>query len=392
MTTTTTDPDGPADTRMMGIIHEALRRDLRRARQALGGQPAPERPQRQAIAAHLGWMMQFLHAHHATEDEGLYPMVRERRPEATALLDQMHRDHAAIAPAVAAVERCARDDGQAADNSPGLRLLRAVDELEEVLLPHLRREEDEVMPVVAAAITDAELRRWDHEANIAPKSLRQLGREGHWIIDDLPPDDRAVVLHLVPPVPRFVLVHTFARSYRRRRAACWAPSPPRRRVQRQGHVEVEVDARAEDVWDVVRDVTRVGEWSHECVGAKWLGGATSAAPGVRFRGRNRNGILRWGRVCEIVDARPWEIAWRTQPTLLYPDSSEWRISLHPLDDGARTRIVQTFQVIRAPGLLEPVYATLIPDHRDRNEALTGDLRRLGTLAATPHARPTVPQP
>jgi hypothetical protein len=113
---------------------------------------------------------------------------------------------------------------------------------------------------------------------------------------------------------------------------------------------------------------------------------------VRVRGRNPNGIHRWGRVCEIVDARPWEIAWRTQPTLLYPDSSEWRISLHPLDDGARTRIVQTFQVIRAPGLLEPVYATLIPDHRDRNEALTGDLRRLGTLAATPHARPTVPQP
>ncbi len=36
---TTTDPNAPADTRLMGIIHEALRRDLRRTRQALTAAP-----------------------------------------------------------------------------------------------------------------------------------------------------------------------------------------------------------------------------------------------------------------------------------------------------------------------------------------------------------------
>ena len=41
------------------------------------------------------------------------------------------------------------------------------------------------------------------------------------------------------------------------------------------------------MWEVVRDVGRVGEWSHECTGIAWLGGATGAAPGARFRGRNR---------------------------------------------------------------------------------------------------------
>jgi hypothetical protein len=242
--------------------------------------------------------------------------------------------------------------------------------------------------VVSATITDGELRRWDEEANIKPKSLRQLGREGHWIIDELAPEDRDLVLHLVPPVPRFVLVHGFARSYRRHRAACWDPTAPsRRQVQRQGRVDVVVEAAPEAVWDVVRDVTRVGEWSHECVGADWLGGATSAAPGARFRGRNRSGLLRWGRVCEIVDVRPWEIAWRTVPTLLYPDSSEWRITLHPVDEGIRTRIEQTFQVLKAPRLLEPIYATLIPAHRDRTQALAGDLRRLGALVGAPRSEP-----
>jgi hypothetical protein len=133
------------------------------------------------------------------------------------------------------------------------------------------------------------------------------------------------------------------------------------------------------VWEVVSDVTRVGEWSHECVGARWLGGATTAVAGARFRGQNRNGIWRWGRLCEVLDVQPGELVWRTVPTRLYPDSSEWRIKLHHIDDG--TRIEQTFRVLKAPKLLEPIYATILPSHRDRVHALAADLHRLGAVAA-----------
>ncbi len=144
----------------------------------------------------------------------------------------------------------------------------------------------------------------------------------------------------------------------------------------------------EAVWEVVRDVTRVGEWSHECVGARWLGGATTATPGVRFRGRNRAGLFRWGRVCEILAAAPYELVWRTVPTALYPDSTRWTIRLHP-EDGA-TRIEQTFTVLRAPKLLDALYARLIPPHQDRTAALTADLRRLGDVASTASGTPQVP--
>jgi hemerythrin superfamily protein len=122
---TNTDPNAPADTRLMGIIHEALRRDLRRTRETLSATPPPAGRQREALAEHLGWMMRFLHAHHSAEDEGLYPMVRQRNPQAADLLDQMHADHTTISPAIATVERCAEDYRR--DGDQRQRLLAAVE-------------------------------------------------------------------------------------------------------------------------------------------------------------------------------------------------------------------------------------------------------------------------
>ena len=234
----------------------------------------------------------------------------------------------------------------------------------------------------------AEWRAIENEYNLAPKSFVQLGREGHWLIDDLSPADRETVLGLVPAVPRFVLLHGFGRAYRRQKQACWGPPADVRRVQKAGRNEVVVDAPIDAVWDVVRDVTRVGEWSHECVSASWLGGATAAVPGARFRGRNRQGLLRWGRVCEVRTAEPYEFSWHTVPTTFYPDSSEWRIRLEE-DDGG-TRIEQTFRVIRAPKVLDVVYATILPVHRDRSEALTDDLRRLGEVVVETSAVRSIP--
>ncbi len=155
-----------------------------------------------------------------------------------------------------------------------------------------------------------------------------------------------------------------------------------RRVQKQGRCEVHTDAPIDAVWAVVRDVTRTGEWSHECVTVTWMGAATEALPGARFRGRNRAGVFRWGRVCEIVTAEPYDLVWRTVSSAFYPDSTEWAIRLRP-DEGGGTVIEQTFEVVRAPKVLDVVYATLIPAHSDRTAALTEDLRRLGELAVHP---------
>jgi hypothetical protein len=94
-------------------------------------------------------------------------------------------------------------------------------------------------------------------------------------------------------------------------------------------------------------------------------------------------VFRWGRVCEVVAAEPHELTWVTVPTALYPDSSEWRITLTEVDAG--TQISQAFRVIRAPRVLGVLYALLIPAHRDRTAALEADLTRLGAAARCAHA-------
>lgn len=365
------DPNAPADTTMMRIVHDAFRRDLVRVRAVVTRVPPPDHRQRVAIAEHLAWVTGFLEAHHRSEDHGLYPAVRNRAPDAAALLDDMARDHAGVATAVAALDDAA---ARFVDHDDVGLLVSALDDLGTVLLPHLAREEGEVLPVASRTLSNAEWDAIEHEQNLAGRSTSELARAGHWLIDGATAEDRRRVLRLVPPVPRVVMLYGFGPSYRRQRRA-W--QHPHRTVQHEGSTSVVAPADIDSVWDVVRDPTRVTDWSHECVACEWLGDATDARPGARFRGRNRQGPFRWSRVCEIVRAAPYEIVWRTVPSRLHPDSTEWALRLAPAPGG--TRIEQTFRLLRGTWL-EPVYATILPAHRDRTEALQRDLERIGALA------------
>jgi uncharacterized protein YndB with AHSA1/START domain len=151
-------------------------------------------------------------------------------------------------------------------------------------------------------------------------------------------------------------------------------------LMRDVHVEVVSDASPQQVWAVVADVTRTGEWSHECGHVAYLDNATEAQPGVRFRGRNEHGRTKWSRTCEIVRVEAGrELAWRTVPSRLYPDSTEWCIRVEPVDGG--TRIVQTFEVLKLNPVIDRLFWLLIPAHRDRRRALTDDMRNLGVVAA-----------
>jgi hemerythrin-like domain-containing protein len=219
MTTVT----APADTRMMGIVHGALRRDLLRARDVADTAPYPRDRQRRALGEHVVWLMDFLHAHHSSEDAGLWPAVRARNPSAGPLLDSLEADHQRIEPAATALRAAGSAYAASTEEAARSELVTAIDALGEVLFPHLDREVAEAMPVVSQTITDGEWRAIEQEYNIKPKRLTELGFEGHWLLDGIDAEGYGVVTGTVPAIPRFILLHGFARSYRRRMARVWQP-------------------------------------------------------------------------------------------------------------------------------------------------------------------------
>ncbi|HEX5096735.1 MAG TPA: SRPBCC family protein [Acidimicrobiia bacterium] len=158
-------------------------------------------------------------------------------------------------------------------------------------------------------------------------------------------------------------------------------------LPRTGRNEVVVDAPVAAVWDVVVDVTRTGEWSHECQRVEWLDGAHVAKVGARFVGRNRAGRFSWSRRSEIVRLEPGrEIVWKTIPTLVYRDSTEWSLLIEPAGD-SRTRIVQSYQVLMINPIANRLFYLMVPQHRDRRPELNHDLLRIGEVAnATTAAR------
>ena len=215
----------PADTTMMGVVHDALRRDLARFHTAFTAAPAPEATQLRALGRHAAWMMDFLERHHNGEDHGLWPLLRQRDPHSRPLLDRMHTDHANIAVTADAVRSAARRCTLDADERSADDLHRALDTLTAPLATHLRSEEDDVLPIVSATLTDREWRTWDKDYNIRGKSLSQLAADGQWLMDNLDPDRYHHLTHLVPAPIRLVIVKGFARRYQRACTTRWGRQP-----------------------------------------------------------------------------------------------------------------------------------------------------------------------
>jgi hypothetical protein len=155
-------------------------------------------------------------------------------------------------------------------------------------------------------------------------------------------------------------------------------------VLRSGQAAVEIDARPEDAYDVLADVTRMGELSEECENATWMDGATAAAAGARFRSSIRYRHLRWHRVCEVLAAeRGREFAYRTLPTGPLRHITEFRFRFGGSDV---TRVTADSVLVRA-GLVSRVLTRVV----GRPEALQHDLEvmldRLKALAEAPPRPP-----
>jgi len=144
-------------------------------------------------------------------------------------------------------------------------------------------------------------------------------------------------------------------------------------------VSREIAAPAEQVWAMVADVTRMGEWSPENQGGEWLGGATGAQPGAKFRATNRVGRRSWKTVATVTEAEPGRrFAFRVSAGPVRV--ADWAYAFEPTPDGCR---VTESWTDRRPGWFTPIArrATGVRDRATHNQqGMEQTLERLAAAA------------
>ncbi len=94
----------------------------------------------------------------------------------------------------------------------------------------------------------------------------------------------------------------------------------------------QIAAAAGELWSLVSDLPRMGEWSPENEGGSWKKGATGPAMGATFAGRNRNGIRKWSTTATVVACDPgrvFEVAVAKGPMPI----ARWRYEFETMKGG-----------------------------------------------------------
>jgi hypothetical protein len=125
----------------------------------------------------------------------------------------------------------------------------------------------------------------------------------------------------------------------------------------QGSASVEINRDPAAVFSAIADVTRMGEWSPECVAARWLGGATGPAVGAKFEGDNRVAwfgvtVKQWTTTSEVTACVPGEVF-----EFDAEGYTTWRYRLEP--SGSGTKATESYEYESQRGVQRFVYEMLL---------------------------------
>lgn len=188
---------GEIDLTAMMAAHDAFRRDLVKlattAKKSNLADPA------QQLAVLAGWEVfkRQLLQHHRSEDNFLWPVMREKLKDSAAglsTIDAMEAEHDLIDPLLAGVDGAFAESEVAEE-----RLADVVDELVSKLTFHLGHEERDTLPMVGQVLT---MEEWAQITNNirATGSVQDAVEMVPWILAELPPERAAKVIATYPPI------------------------------------------------------------------------------------------------------------------------------------------------------------------------------------------------
>jgi hypothetical protein len=151
---------------------------------------------------------------------------------------------------------------------------------------------------------------------------------------------------------------------------------------------VVVDASPDTIYDLVAEMTRMGEWSPETAQVEWIEGSTGPGVGARFVGHNVTGpfhVMKWSRKGTVLAAdRGREFAFATEEG--GREGVVWRYRFEPVDGG--TRVTESYEVEWIP-----LWARIVDAPTNRAKQLRDGMRHtLGQLKTAAEANAAVETP
>lgn len=124
----------------------------------------------------------------------------------------------------------------------------------------------------------------------------------------------------------------------------------------EGSASIVINRPAAEVFAAIADITRMGEWSPECTGGRWVTPATGPAVGATFEGDNAATagpvtLKRWTTTSEVTECVPDEVF-----EFVAEGYTTWRYDLTE-SDGATT-VTESFSYAPQSGWQGFVYGTI----------------------------------
>ena len=203
-------PAGPADMRMMYLLHHAFRRDLACFAAAARFTPPDDGATWTALVRRWDLFAALLHDHHEKEDDVLWPYLRDRAAlagdlAALKVLERMEAEHDTIDPLLAGARRALVE---AQEHPDGLRRVELVAVLEEVatqLGDHLAHEERDAIAILQAYVGGeewADLERRKFRGGLKPSVLVSMLP---WVVEAAPGEGVGPLLAEAPAGLRLML-------------------------------------------------------------------------------------------------------------------------------------------------------------------------------------------
>ncbi len=145
-------------------------------------------------------------------------------------------------------------------------------------------------------------------------------------------------------------------------------------------VSLDIDADADQLYAMVSDLPRIGEWSPECERVEWDGDVTAPVEGTEFVGFNAVGPgrrIRYKRHGTVLTAEAGK-AFSFITDEGGKPSTAWHYTFEPLGEG-RTRVTEAYEVRWIP-----TWARILDvptnRHKELLEGMRTTLDRLKTIA------------